>query len=265
MVTADTTNQRVPLMSRPVNLWQRIRARSGYLTFSMEMELDQHAPPAPRLQWAVGLVGPVTGIRVADVGCWVGTLLSLLDPCNPAELIGIDVSGPWLSIAQTRVPRASFVGVSNITDLPASFEGRFDVVFFLETLEHLPRHSEVIALRTLASLLTPNGQLVLSTPAAGLGALLDPAWYLVGHRHYRWEKLIELLSSAGLEVSRHYYSGNFWTSVDTLLLYTYRHMALCSYSPTSRIAARSSTGLYARRQPASATIWVDARLRRGDP
>lgn len=246
-------------------LFARIRTRSGYVMFSDEVDSAQHAGPPQRLVWAAELVRPMAGARIVDVGCWTGALLALVEPLGPAELVGIDLPGPWLCVAQRAVPSATFLGVSSLTGLPASFRHHFDGVFFLETLEHLPRGSQVSALRALASLLAPGGKLVLSTPAAGISAPLDPAWLLVGHRHYRLKTVAAMLASAGLEVSCHHYSGNAWTSLDAMLLYSYKYVLHRSYSPSSMMAARTQTGLYARRRLGSANIWVEARLPRGDP
>ncbi|MHB8395120.1 MAG: class I SAM-dependent methyltransferase [Candidatus Dormibacteria bacterium] len=240
-------------------LLERIRTRSGRLSFSAVADHAQPADPPQRLVWASRLALPVAGRRIADIGCWTGGLLALLVPLAPAELVGVDVSGPWLAVAEDTIPSATFLEVSSLTDIPSSLHRRFDVVFFLETLEHLPRGSQSSAVRTLASLLVPGGKVVLSTPAAGLSALLDPAWYLVGHRHYRLGGLVELLASAGLECAACHYSGNWWTSLDTSLLYVYKHLLRRTYSSPSAIAARASTDLYARRRLDSTNVWIEAR------
>lgn len=248
--------------SRYPSMMKRIGTRSGHLTFSDDAD---HAPPVnppQRLAWACELAQPVSGSRIVDIGCWTGGLLALLVPLGPAELVGVDVSGPWLSVARETAPSATFLSVSTLTDLPAALHQHFEVVFFLETLEHLPRRSQLAALRTLASLLAPGGKLVLSTPAAGIAALLDPAWYLVGHRHYRLGRLVDLLTSAGLECAACHYSGNLWTSLDTSLLYVYKHLLRRTYSPLPAIAEWASTGLYTRRRLDSTNVWIEARSSR---
>ena len=246
------------------HLWQslthRIRTRSGQLTFLYEADHSQPADPPKRLLWAIECAGPVAGQRIVDIGCWTGTLLALLVPLHPAELVGVDVPGPWLSVARDTLPVATILAVESLTDIPATFHRKFEIVFFLETLEHLPRSSQLAALRTLAALLAPGGKLVLSTPAAGFAALLDPAWYFVGHRHYRLSTLLALLSSAGLDCSASYYSGNFWASAETLLLYVYKHLLHRRYSPPTHISAWSATGLRRRRRLDSTNVWIEARL-----
>lgn len=247
--------------SDSIGLFRRIASRSGYLTFSEAVDGDEQgnssSPPA-RFAWAAVLAQPIRGRRIADVGCWTGDLLKMLAPLEPAELAGIDVSGPWLQRAEKAVPPAHFFGVAELSDLPSTLDNKFDIVMFLETLEHLPRKSERVALLSLARLLEPNGSLILSTPYAGLSALLDPAWFLVGHRHYRLGKLTQLLSSAGLEIRSVHYSGNIWSSLDTVAMYTAKHVLRRSHSTPRVIASREKVGVHARKQVDSTTIWIEA-------
>jgi 2-polyprenyl-3-methyl-5-hydroxy-6-metoxy-1,4-benzoquinol methylase len=242
-------------------LFRRILSRSGYLTFSNAVDGSEQGnslSPPPRLAWAMALAEPIIGRRIVDVGCWTGDLLKMLVPFEPAELVGIDVSGPWLHRAEKMVPSARFLGVANLADLPSELDSHFNVVMFLETLEHLPRGSERLALRSLASVLEPNGTLILSTPNAGIPALLDPAWFLVGHRHYRLRTLTELLSSAGLKVQSVYYSGNLWSSLDTIAMYLAKHIFGRSHSTPKAIASRERAGIYKRRRLDSSNVWVEA-------
>ncbi len=95
-------------------------------------------------------------------------------------------------------PEAKFLCIESIEQIPDDLRQAFDTVYFLETLEHLPRELEYPAAKSLEKLLAPDGELILSVPAAGLAALLDPAWYLVGHRHYRNKRLVRILQSAGI-------------------------------------------------------------------
>lgn len=133
-------------------------------------------------------------------------------------------------------------------------------MFFLETLEHLPRGTEAGALRNVASMLAPEGELIMSTPVAGVAALADPAWLLVGHRHYRPVTLEALVCGAGLLVEETRYSGNLWTSVDTCWFYLRKHL-LGMHGPTalnSWLETRGATGLRMTRSLGSTNIWLRA-------
>jgi 2-polyprenyl-3-methyl-5-hydroxy-6-metoxy-1,4-benzoquinol methylase len=245
--------------TRSSGLIKRVLSRRGNLTFSDAVDRERKVKPPPRLTWACELAEPLSGKRVADIGCWTGDLLSLLASRDALELAGIDIAGPWISVAEEALPAARFFEVADLRELPVSLRRHFDVVMLLETLEHLPRASEPAALRSLASILSPEGTLILSTPAAGIAAFLDPAWLLVGHRHYRRDTLQKLLSSAGLEVQRVHYSGNVWTSLDTVALYVAKHLLRRPYSTPSLVAALEPDGLYGTRRIGSANIWIEAR------
>lgn len=245
--------------SDSMGLVRRVLSRRGYLTYSGGVDDEQKVEPVPRLGWARELAEPIAGKRIADVGCWTGGLLSLFAGRGAKELVGLDVTGPWLLAAREAVPSAQFLEVADLRNLPSHLSGRFDVVLLLETLEHLPRGSEQEALRSLAALLSPGGVLILSTPAAGIAAPLDPAWFLVGHRHYRRETVTALASSAGLNVVRVRYSGNVWTSLDTVGMYLAKHLFHRPYSTPPFVASREPNGLYDNRRVGSANIWLETR------
>jgi SAM-dependent methyltransferase len=206
---------------------------------------------------------PIAGKRILDVGCWTGGLLTLFETPEPAELMGIDLAGPWIHEAQRAVPSARFLEVTTLSELPPSLAHHFDVVMLLETLEHLPKGSEVSAIAALGALLAPGGRLILSTPAAGFAAPLDPAWSLTGHRHYRLATLTAMFSSAGLEIHDVHYSGNYWTSIDCLLFYFSKHVLHRPYKSPRFISSREPTHVYEKRRPTSANVWLEGRTNDG--
>ncbi len=109
--------------------------------------------------------------------------------------------------------------VADVNHLPLR-DASFERVFFLEVLEHLPPGSEAAALDELARVLTPNGELILTTPHhAYRYTYTDPAYYLRGHRHYRREALARFLNGAGLQVERMIIRGGAWNLVFLLWYY----------------------------------------------
>ena len=244
------------------DLARRIRTRSGVLTFSEEIDSSPNTPLPPHYLSAREFGLPVAGRRIADVGCWTGRFIHLLALDHPAEMWGIDVAGPWLSAATQSNPEAKFLCIESIEQIPDDLRQAFDTVYFLETLEHLPRELEYPAAKSLEKLLAPDGELILSVPAAGLAALLDPAWYLVGHRHYRNKRLVRILQSAGLVVDEPAYSGSAWHSVDICLFYIHKHILSREYSAPRFLANRLSTKVSNRRRIGSTGIWIRAHRER---
>jgi SAM-dependent methyltransferase len=102
------------------------------------------------------------GMRVADLGCGVGTVTALLAGLVGPEghVVGIDFSGAQLAQALDRLPpgitNTRFVEASaTATGLPY---GSFDLVYCRFLLIHLPDPEG--ALREMRALLKPNGILV---------------------------------------------------------------------------------------------------------
>jgi hypothetical protein len=68
--------------------------------------------------------------------------------------------------------------------------------------------------------LKPGGTFVLSTPFYSLASTIsDPAWWLIGHRHYSLVKIRELFSSSGFKSSHMVVQGKWWELIGNLNMY----------------------------------------------
>jgi SAM-dependent methyltransferase len=68
--------------------------------------------------------------------------------------------------------------------------------------------------------LKPGGAFYLSTPYLSfLSTVLDPAWWLIGHRHYSKKKMHELASSTGFKIEDLQIRGGNWMMLFTHNLY----------------------------------------------
>ncbi len=106
------------------------------------------------------------------------------------------------------------------TDYP---DESFDKIVFLEVLEHVPDGTEEQALKESFRLLKNGGVMVLSTPNDTLAAsILDPAHWLINHRHYKPQAVRDMLERNGFTVETEYVGGGiielFWIPVFYLLL-----------------------------------------------
>ncbi len=247
----------------PGPLARRVLRRSGQLTFDVTLDSDQPGTVDPRHAWLADWIGSrLRRARVADVGCWTGQLLAWAREQGAAYAVGIDLEGPWLDVARRRPEIDRLIGLPSLQAMPSELLGSCDLLFFLETLEHLPRGTEADSLATLATMLAPTGQLIMSTPLAGTAALLDPAWLLVGHRHYRLVTLDAMLTASGLSVQEIRYSGNLWTSAATCCFYFRKHLLRLRGRPRRHkwLRVEPATGLQTARRWSSTSVWIRARL-----
>jgi 2-polyprenyl-3-methyl-5-hydroxy-6-metoxy-1,4-benzoquinol methylase len=155
----------------------------------------------------VDLVG--RGKRVLDIGCWTGDLGRALIT-RDCTVSGLDVDSAAADKARADLDP---VVVADLDEAPASkyFEaGSFDVVVLADVLEHLA--DPVAALADVATLLAPEGRIVVSVPNIAHGsvrlALLQGRWRytesgLLDSTHIRFftrEGLFKLFEAAGLTI-----------------------------------------------------------------
>ena len=116
-----------------------------------------------RLAWIDDIV-PLAGKRVLDIGCGGGILADAMAR-KGAEVLGIDLAGKALKVAQLHALEAQTQGVSyrevSAETLAAEQPGSFDVVTCMEMLEHVPDPSSVV--RACATLVKPGGHAFFST------------------------------------------------------------------------------------------------------
>ena len=116
-----------------------------------------------RLDWIDDIV-PLAGKRVLDIGCGGGILADAMAR-KGAEVLGIDLAGKALKVAQLHALEAQTQGVSyrevSAETLAAEQPESFDVVTCMEMLEHVPDPSSVV--RACATLVKPGGHVFFST------------------------------------------------------------------------------------------------------
>jgi SAM-dependent methyltransferase len=83
-----------------------------------------------------------------------------------------------------------------------------DCVIFTDVVEHLPRGKEQEAFDEISRILQSGARAVISTPSATpLFKILDPSWYISGHRHYSVSSLVEIIEKSGLTCRVRFESG----------------------------------------------------------
>ena len=110
-------------------------------------------------QWMIGKVPP--GSRVLDVGCAGGYVARVLRDQKECVVDGIEMDPESAEHARASC-RSVQVGSLDDSSFLDSLQGSYDRVLCGDILEHLRDPAEV--LRTVLSLLAPNGRLLVSIP-----------------------------------------------------------------------------------------------------
>jgi SAM-dependent methyltransferase len=162
---------------QPQNIYDDAAFFAGYST------LDRFGPGwqrAMELGDFLGLLPPVAGARVLDLGCGAGQLAGFLAEQGAASVLGVDVSARMLAQAEPhprlRLERAA---IEDLTCEPASFE----LVVSSLAFHYVADYAGLI--RRIAGWLTPGGVLVFSTEHPIYTARLpDLGWITdaAGHR-----------------------------------------------------------------------------------
>lgn len=147
--------------------------------------------------------------KILDVGCWTGQFEQLILK-DAKEIVAIDPGNEAIQYAKKKLPKVKFL--TGTLDTVNLLKSSFDVVLLLDVLEHVPKNTEIKTFKRIHSLLKPGGRLIITTPNSHLlSILLDPAFYLVGHRHYSKEKLIKMLYASNFFSEKIFTYGNLAT------------------------------------------------------
>lgn len=160
--------------------------------------------------------------KVLDIGSWTGPFEILI--YNLAkEITAVDIEEKALKVLKQNLPNVNCVKAKS-HNLPFDSE-TFDVVTFWDVIEHIPVGYELATLKEINRVLKKDGLLFLATVDKNFWSdLLDPAYWLVGHRHYTKEQLDGLLSDAGFRVEKVVKAGSFFTSFYSLSFYFFKHI-----------------------------------------
>jgi ubiquinone/menaquinone biosynthesis C-methylase UbiE len=156
---------------------------------------------------------------VLDVGCGFGWAELLFSKLNPKHMVGVDYSEECLVVARKfKHPSCSFKK-GDALQLPFK-DNTFDTVISFEVLEHIPKHTEDKMFSELYRVLKPGGHLFLSTQHRNFfSTVLDPAWWLIGHRHYTQNAIKEFAKNSGFKINQLYIKGGFYTIFGILNMY----------------------------------------------
>jgi len=105
--------------------------------------------------WLIDTLG--TGGRAIDLGCGSGRWTDLL-LTRYTHVHGVDTSAVEIGMATRAHPAATFT-VGDLMHVTPHVDGRYDLVFSVNTVHHLNNHPAVLT--HLRSLVAPGGQVVV--------------------------------------------------------------------------------------------------------
>jgi ubiquinone/menaquinone biosynthesis C-methylase UbiE len=166
------------------------------------------------------LLESIRGKDILDIGCGFGWFELYCASHAARKVVGLEPSSAelrtaWDSVQDSRI----LFQEGDALDLP--FEANsFDTVCIWDVIEHLPRKRETTLFREIARVVRPGGKIYLSTPfRSHLARAFDPAFWLLGHRHYNERELRKLGEGSGLLVEEVTVRGSFFEVVMILNLY----------------------------------------------
>lgn len=162
--------------------------------------------------------------EVLDIGCGYGWCELNFLKRDVNKIVGLEISENDLKTAKENVQndRVDFK-VASVVNLP--FENKsFDTVVAWEVIEHIPKNTEPLMFKEVYRVLKPGGHFYLSTPHKELFTnILDPAWWLIGHRHYSLKNLSEFVQNNNFEIMETKIVGSWWTLFSIIDLYIYQN------------------------------------------
>ncbi len=158
--------------------------------------------------------------KILDVGCGFGWFELNALKKGVQEIAGIEISALDLKPARENIKdkRAVFK-IGGVLNAPFK-DNYFDTVVAWEVIEHIPKNTEDKMFKEVKRVLKKNGAFYLSTPYDSfVSKYLDPAWWLIGHRHYSKDQLIKFGDKQGFKISEIYIKGGFWNLINVLNMY----------------------------------------------
>ncbi len=153
--------------------------------------------------------------KILDVGCWTGQFEKFAIK-DAKEIVGIDPGAEAVNYAKQKFPTVKFMA-GTLDTIPFT-KNSFDTVTLFDVIEHLPVNTEVRTLKKIYSVLKPNGYLIITTPNNHfLSILLDPAFFLLGHRHYSQSALRDILNKSNFKIEKSFSYGNLATLLDGIM------------------------------------------------
>ncbi len=158
--------------------------------------------------------------KILDIGCGYGWCELNLLKRGAKKIIGIEPAKNDLETAIKHIKNEKIeFKIASAIRLPFPVN-LFDTVVCWEVIEHLPKNTEQQLFREVKRVLKKGGSFYLSTPYDNFFTnLFDPAYWLIGHRHYSKLKLTEYGLENSFMVRNLEVKGKFFSLLAILNMY----------------------------------------------
>ncbi len=161
----------------------------------------------------------IVGNKVLNIGCGFGWFEIWAINHNVTCITGMEIDNESLKAAKNIKDSRVKLVVGSAIKLPFR-KNFFDTVVSWEVLEHIPKGTEELMFKEVIRVLKPQGRFYLSTPNKTFwSCVLDPAWWLIGHRHYSLRQIEQYAHSCGISVKNTELRGAWWEIIGMLNLY----------------------------------------------
>lgn len=146
-----------------------------------------------------------------DIGCGWGWFEIYALKRNVKRIIGLEITENDLLTARKEISdkKVEFK-IGTATKLPVR-DLQIDTIVLWEVIEHIPKNQELKMFDEVFRVLKENGSFYLSTPNYSFWCnIFDPAWWLIGHRHYKLSKLIKLGLDSGFVLEKFEIRSRWW-------------------------------------------------------
>ncbi|KKQ91486.1 MAG: hypothetical protein UT17_C0007G0012 [Candidatus Woesebacteria bacterium GW2011_GWB1_39_10] len=157
---------------------------------------------------------------VLDIGCGYGWCELNLLKRGVKKIYATEVTSEDLDTIKKNIKHPKVVyQVANATNLPFP-DKSVDTVLCWEVIEHIPVGTEKQLFSEVHRILKPYGSFYLSTPYKSWPSMVfDPAWWLIGHRHYSLKELNQYANSKKMTMSKNTIKGRWWELTGILNMY----------------------------------------------
>lgn len=158
--------------------------------------------------------------NILDIGCGFGWCeLNFLNR-GVSAITGLEISENNLETIRNNINDERVkLTVGDAKCLP--FENKiFDTVIAWEVLEHITNGTENKMFKEVGRVLKPDGVFYFSTPHSSFFSnIMDPAWWLTGHRHYSRNELLKYVENNNFDIIKVETKGGWWVLFSILNMY----------------------------------------------